>query len=209
MKRIDLTTWKRKEHFEFFSKMASPAFGIVTEVDCGECFKNSKENGISFFASYLHKSMLAVNAVDELRYRIIDDEIVEFEKIHAGITIGREDETFGFGFVNFSSDFETFNAELESEIIAVRNCSGLRLNNDDIKKDLIRHSTIPWNSFSGLLHPTNFDQKESVPKITFGKFIIREGKKMLPISIEAHHGLVDGVHIAKYLNEFQNQLNTK
>ena len=209
MKRIDLATWKRKEHFEFFSKMASPTFGIVTEVDCGECFKNSKENGKSFFASYLHKSMIAVNAVDELRYRIIDNEIIEFEKIHAGITIGREDETFGFGFVNFSSDFETFNAELENEIIAVRNCSGLRLNNDDIKKDLIRHSTIPWNSFSGLLHPTNFDQKESVPKITFGKFIIREGKKMLPISIEAHHGLVDGVHIAKYLNEFQNQLNTK
>ncbi len=43
----------------------------------------------------------------------------------------------------------------------------------DNKKDLIRHSTIPWNSFSGLLHPTNFDQKESVPKITFGKFIIQ------------------------------------
>ena len=91
----------------------------------------------------------------------------------------------------------------------VKNCSGLRLNNDDIKKDLIRHSTIPWNSFSGLLHPTNFDQKESVPKITFGKFTIREGKRMLPISIEAHHGLVDGFHMAKYLTEFQNQLNTK
>ncbi|CAM3989581.1 MULTISPECIES: CatA-like O-acetyltransferase [Flavobacterium] len=32
---------------------------------------------------------------------------------------------------------------------------------------------------------------------------------MLPISIEAHHGLVDGFHISKYLNEFQNQLNIK
>ena len=124
-------------------------------------------------------------------------------------TVKREDETFGFGFVNFSQDFETFNAELNNEILEVKNCSGLRLNNDDIKKDLIRHSTIPWNSFSGLLHPTNFDQKESVPKITFGKFTIREGKRMLPISIEAHHGLVDGLHIAKYLNEFQSQLNTK
>ena len=111
--------------------------------------------------------------------------------------------------MNFSSDFETFNTELNNEILEVKNCSGLRHNNDDIKKDLIRHSTIPWNSFSGLLHPTNFDQKESVPKITFGRFIIREGKRMLPISIEAHHGLVDGFHIAKYLNEFQNQLNTK
>ncbi len=72
MKIIDIETWNRKEHFEFFSKMASPTFGIVTEVDCDECYKNSKENGISFFASYLHKSMIAVNSVDELKYRIID-----------------------------------------------------------------------------------------------------------------------------------------
>ena len=203
MKKIDLSSWKRKEHFEFFSKMDSPNFGIVTEVDCDECYKNSKENGISFFASYLHKSMIAINSVEELKYRIVDNEIIAFEKIHAGITIAREDETFGFGFVNFSQDFETFNAELNNEILEVKNCSGLRLNNDDIKKDLIRHSTIPWNSFSGLLHPTNIDRKESVPKITFGKFAVRDGKRMLPISIEAHHGLVDGLHIAKYLNEFQ------
>ncbi|RXG11233.1 chloramphenicol O-acetyltransferase type A [Leeuwenhoekiella aestuarii] len=207
MKKIDLAGWKRKEHYDFFSKMKSPTFGIVTEVNCDQCFKNTQKNGESFFASYLHKSMIAVNAVDELKYRIVDDEIITYEQVHAGITIGRADETFGFGFVHFSSDFKTFNTQLQSEILAVKNSQGLRLNNDDIKTDLIRHSTIPWNSFSGLLHPTNFDEKDSVPKITFGKFTIREGKRMLPLSIEAHHGLVDGIHIAKYLNEFQNQLN--
>jgi chloramphenicol O-acetyltransferase len=106
MKKIDLESWKRKEHFEFFSKMASPIFGIVTEVNCDECYINAKKNGISFFASYLHKSMIAVNAVNELKYRIIENEIVEFDKIHAGLTIGRDDETFGFGFVNFSQDLK-------------------------------------------------------------------------------------------------------
>ena len=86
--------------------------------------------------------------------------------------------------------------------------TGLRLNDDDIKKDLIRHSTIPWTSFTGLLHPTPFDPKESVPKITFGKFNLKDGKKYLPVSIEAHHGLVDGLHLAQYLAEFQKQLDT-
>jgi len=209
MKKIDVANWKRKEHFEFFSKMKSPTFGIVTEVNCDQCFINSKEKGESFFANYLHKSMIAVNAVEELKYRIIDDEIIAFEKINAGITVGRDDETFGFGFINFTCDFETFKSELESEILAVKNSSGLRINNEDLKKDLIRHSTLPWHSFSGILHPTNLDQKESVPKITFGKFTVREGKKMLPVSIEAHHGLVDGIHLAKYLHEFQNQLHKK
>ncbi len=32
---------------------------------------------------------------------------------------------------------------------------------------------------------------------------------MLPLSVEAHHGLMDGYHLALYLQEFQNQLNLK
>lgn len=207
MEIINIESWNRKEHFEFFSRMASPYFGITTEVDCTIAYDNAKENGNSFFAHYLHKSMIAVNSVEELRLRIVDNKVALFEKINAGATVGRADGTFGFIFVNFSYDFETFNKELQNEIQTVLNSTGLRLNDDDIKKDLIRHSTIPWTSFTGLLHPTNFDRTESVPKITFGKFSIREGKKYLPVSIEAHHGLVDGFHLAKYLSEFQRQLD--
>jgi chloramphenicol O-acetyltransferase type A len=207
MKIIDINSWNRKEHFEFFSKMASPYFGIVTEVDCTQAYRKTKDNGNSFFAYYLHKSMIAVNSVAELKLRIVDKHVVSFENIHAGATIGRKDGTFGFIFVNFTNDFAEFNAELQKEVQAVEDSTGLRLNNDDIKKDLIRHSTIPWTSFTGLLHPTNLDQTESVPKITFGKFSIRDDKKYLPVSIEAHHGLVDGFHLAKYLNEFQKQLD--
>lgn len=207
MKLVDVESWNRKEHFEFFSKMASPYFGIVTEVDCTVAYKKAKEVGISFFASYLHKSMMAVNRVDELKYRIIDGKVYQFDKVNAGATIGRDDGTFAFIFVNFSENFETFNTELQKEVVAVKNSTGLRLNGDDVKKDLIRHSTIPWTSFTGLLHPTNFDKTESVPKITFGKFSVREGRKFLPVSVEAHHGLLDGFHVAKYLQEFQNLLN--
>lgn len=207
MTTIHLETWNRKEHYDFFSKMASPYFGIVTEVDCTDAYDFSKNNGLSFFAHYFHKSMIAANSVEEFRYRIVDEEVVLYDQIHAGATVGRDDGTFGFIFVHFSDDFSVFNAELQNEITAVKNSTGLRLNNDDIKKDLIRHSTLPWSYFSGLLHPTPLDPHESVPKITFGKFQVREGRTFLPVSIEAHHGLVDGFHIAKYLNEFQQQLD--
>ena len=203
MRIIDIKNWKRREHFDFFSKMASPFFGITTEVNCTVCFKTAKEKKESFFATYLHKSMIAVNAIEELRYRI-----VAFDIINAGATIAREDGTFAFIFVPFSTEFDVFNADLQKEFDAVKSTSGLRLNDDDVKKDLIRHSTFPWYSFSALLHPTNLDPKESVPKITFGKISMRNNEKMLPISIEAHHGLVDGLHIAKYLDEFQKQLDS-
>lgn len=151
--------------------------------------------------------MIAINTVEELKYRIVNDVVVVYEVIHAGTTIARADGTFGFAYVPYNRDFNTFNTALQEEIHAVQNSTGLRLKNEDLNVDLIRHSTFPWNSFSGLLHPTNLDPKDSVPKITFGKATIREGKMMMPVSIEAHHGLADGLHLALYLEEFQKQLN--
>lgn len=207
MKIINLENWNRKEHFEFFSKMASPYFGFTTEVDCTKTYDFAKANSHSFFASYLHKSMCAVNAVEELKLRILNNQVVLYNAIHAGTTIGRADGTFGFAFIHFSEDFATFNAELQKEIDEVQNSVGIRMNNGELGKDLIRHSTIPWNSFSALLHPTPLDKTESVPKITFGKFSVRNGKKFLPVSVEAHHGMADGIHIARYLEEFQKLLN--
>jgi chloramphenicol O-acetyltransferase type A len=207
MKIIDIENWNRKEHFEFFSKMASPYFGLTTEVDCTKAYEKAKENGYSFFAYYFHKSMIAVNAVNELKLRIIDNQVVLFDEIHAETTIGRTDGTFGFAFIKFSENFTIFNETLNSEIQAVQNSVGIRLDNGRSGEDFVRYSTIPWNSFSALLHPNNFDKTESVPKITFGKFTIRDGKKILPVSVELHHGLADGFHIAKYLEEFQRQLD--
>ncbi|WP_415327281.1 CatA-like O-acetyltransferase [Chryseobacterium sp. MMS23-Vi53] len=206
MKVIDLESWNRKEHFEFFSGMKSPFFGFTTEVDCTKAYDNAKKNGYSFFAYYLHKSMVAVNSVDELRLRIVDGQVLLFDEVHGGSTIGRADGTFGFSFFYYSPDFETFNAGLQEEIKGVQNSTGLRISNDVLPINHIRHTTIPWNSFSALLHPTNFDPKECIPKITFGKFNIRDGRKFLPVSIEAHHGLADGLHLAKYIEEFQRQL---
>ncbi|CAA7196090.1 chloramphenicol acetyltransferase [Chryseobacterium potabilaquae] len=208
MQIIDIDNWNRKEHFDFFSKMVSPYFGLTTELDCTKAYEAAKENNYSFFASYLHKSMIAVNSVDALKLRIIENQVILYDVIHAGTTINREDQTFGFAFIPFSERFDIFNSDLQSEIEEVQNSTGLRLNNGELGKDLIRHSTIPWHSFSALLHPTNFDKTESVPKITFGKFNNREGKKYLPVSIELHHGLAAGIDIAKYLEEFQKQLDS-
>ncbi len=207
MKIIDLENWNRKEHFEFFSTMASPYFGLTTEVDCTKAYEKAKEKNYSFFAYYLYKSMVAINSVDELKLRIVGDQVILYDEVHIGSTIGRADGTFGFSFFHYSEDFEIFNRGLQDQIKAVQNSVGLGISNDALPVNHIRHTAIPWNSFSALLHPTNFDPKECIPKIAFGRFNVRQGKRYLPLSIEAHHGLADGIHLAKYLEAFQKQLD--
>lgn len=207
MKIIDIESWIRKEHFEFFSERDNPFYGIVTEIDCTKAYENSKANNLSFFAYYLHKSIMAVNRVEEFKFRIVDNKVVQFDAIHAGATIAREDRTFGFSFMNFSTDFKTFNNELQEEIINVQNSQGLRANDNSKRLDVIHYSSLPWIKFTGLTHASSFNTDDAIPKITFGKAFMAGTRKMLPISVDVHHGLVDGFHISHYLEEFQNLMN--
>lgn len=208
MKLVDIDNWNRKEHFEFFSTFANPQLNIVTEVDCTIAYLESKKKGHSFFASYLHKSMIAVNEVKEFRYRIINGKVYDLEVIDAGSTLARADGTFAFGLIPYSPDFSVFAQSLKQAIEKVQRTSGLNASSEVNVHNLIRHTTLPWFSFSAIMHPTKLDKTDSVPKISFGKMIEREGRKFLPVSVEAHHGLVDGYHISLYLNEFQKYLNT-
>ncbi len=66
---------------------------------------------------------------------------------------------------------------------------------------------MPWFKITGLSHARNYKYKDSVPKITFGKFETIGNKKIMNISINGHHGLMDGSHVANYLNTFQDLLN--
>lgn len=206
-KTININSWKRKEHYEFFSQFDEPFFGIVSELDCTRAYEAAKKNGFSFFAYYLHKSLIAVNTIDEFRFRIKEKDVVLFEKIHASSTIGRKDETFGYSFIHFDKDFEKFSKLIKSETERIQSFSGLGLNENTKRIDTIHYSSIPWVKFSGLTHPRNFKFADSVPKITFGKTSILNNKMVLPVSINAHHGLMDGLHIAKYLEIFQDLMN--
>lgn len=207
MRTLDQSKWNRKEHFDFFRKYDEPFFGIVTEIDCTKAYQIAKKNNQSFFAYYLHKSLLAANLVEEFRYSIEGDEVIIHEKIHASSTIGRIDGTFAFTFVPYDSDFDRFNESLKAEIKDVQNSSGLRLIEGDTRKDVIYYSSIPWNTFSGLTHARNFKIGSNAPMITFGKMFQVGEKRKMNVAIYVHHGLADGFHIAKHLELFQKLMD--
>lgn len=206
MNLIDIETWNRKDHYYFFSKMASPFLGITANVKCSNACRVAKEKNLSLFAYYWHKSMMAVNRIKEFKYRIIENKVYELDVINAGTTVIRDDKTFAFIYVQYDDDFTLFNERLQAEITEVRNSTGLRLDEKNETVDLIRHTTIPWVSFTSILHPKPNDNTDSIPRISFGKIFELNGEKYLPVSVEAHHGLVDGYHVGKYFALFEELL---
>jgi chloramphenicol O-acetyltransferase type A len=208
-KLLDIKNWNRREHFEFFSKFDDPFFGIVAEIDCTNAYRFCKEHQIPFFLFYHYKSIIAVNRTEEFRYRIHDNGIIVYDTIHVTTTISRDDNTFAFSFIPFVQSFGEFSELAQAEIRIVRGTEGLRINENSSRMDVIHYSTVPWISFSGVTHARNFKFSDSIPKITFGKYTQRNEKKIMPVSINVHHGLMDGYHVGQYLELFEQLINDK
>jgi len=120
-RKLDIDSWNRKEHFLFFKQMQEPFFGITATIDCTIAYHKSKEQSVSFFIYYLHKTLEALNAIEPFRYRIRNDEIIVFNRIDASATIMRGDTSFGFSLIEYDPDLSRFAENAKKEIERVQN----------------------------------------------------------------------------------------
>jgi len=205
--KVDLSTWNRKEHFEFFSQMEEPFYGLTVKIDCAKAYEKAKTLEIPFFTYYLHKTLVAVNAIENFRYRIIDEELYVFDRIDVSATVMREDKTFGFSLIEFDPDLQKFALNTETEVARIQATSGL-FTREFRDTNLIHFSALPWIDFTSLSHARGYSYPDSCPKVSFGKITETQGVKTMPMSLHVHHGLIDGYHVGLFLEEFQKQMNS-
>lgn len=204
--KIALDTWNRKEHFAFFSQMEEPFYGITSRIDCTKAYDNAKKAEVSFFTYYLYQTLRAVNSIETFKYRIIDQEVYCYDAIDASATIMREDQTFGFSLIPYTTSLDNFAEGVTHEINRIQNTSGL-FTREFHETNLIHFSALPWIDFTSLSHARSFTFPDSCPKISFGKLTETEGKKSMAIAVHVHHGLVDGYHVGLFLEALQNFMN--
>ncbi|HBR03871.1 MAG TPA: chloramphenicol acetyltransferase [Ruminiclostridium sp.] len=205
MKYIDMENWERKEHYHFFKDFDYPHFNICANVDITELRKYVKERDISFFIAFLYVSVRAANSVKELKYRIRGDRVVEHEKVHPSFTLMTSKNVFRFCPTDYHEDFQTFFKETSEKM--KENKDAVSLEDEPGRDDLLFISSIPWVSFTSITHPINLRAVDSIPRISWGKFFEEHEKLKLPLSLQAHHALVDGAHVGEFFIRVQEILD--
>ncbi len=204
MKYIDLNKWNRKQHFIHFSGLVDSSFAVTIPFNVTKAYQFSKQNNISFFAKYLHDCMKAINAIENLRYRIIDNKIVAYDVIHASPTLMRNDKTFGFSFIDFDNDLQVFIKNFDAEKKRIQNSTDLFPPKNSI--DCVYCSAMPWLHFVAHKEPFSGDES-AVPKIAFSKAERINDVLTMNVAINVDHALVDGYHVALFAEKFQKNLD--
>jgi chloramphenicol O-acetyltransferase type A len=205
MRYIDLESWPRRDHFKFFSPWGYPHFSLCANVDLTAFYPYVKQHGISFNVATVYVIARAANAVREFRQRIRSGAVVEHDVIHPGTTILVDDDVFTFCIVKYAEDFAVFAARAAEEIAKVKESPWV--DSDPSQDDLIYMTAIPWVSFTSFMHPLNLDPVDSIPRFAWGKFFKDSDGWKMPLSVQAHHALADGVHAARLYAEVQDCLD--
>ncbi len=203
---LDIETWSRRRLFEFFKDFDNPFFNICTSVDVTALLGLTRARSLSFSITYHFLSMKAANEVEPFRYRLRGERVLVHDRIHAGTTLLLADESFTFVYFDYEKDFEVFHAHARATV--ERALAGApRLDEREGQDDLIHHSVIPWVTFTSISHARNWGHLDSVPKIAFGKYREDGERIRMPISVEAHHALMDGLHVGRYFEKMESYLS--
>lgn len=201
---LDLASWPRAEHYRFFRRYEHPWFNICAAVNVAPLVRRRTAGGPSFSVAALHASLLAANEIEEFHYRIRGKDVVVHDVVHGGSTVLREDGTFGFAYFDFHPDLEAFAGPTEAALRAGRSVAPLDA--ADERDDLIHYSIIPWVAFTSFSHARRLDPDHATPKIVFGRRHGEPGAERMPVSVEVHHALMDGIHVGRFFERFQHHI---
>ena len=77
----------------------------------------------------------------------------------------------------------------------------------DVPANTFPVSMLPWAGFSAFHLHLQEGYRYLAPIFTMGRFHGENGRILLPLAVQAHHGVCDGFHLCRMANELQALLN--
>jgi chloramphenicol O-acetyltransferase type A len=201
--RIDLATYPRLPLLQAFRNRAMPCFSTTCQIDITAFRRNQQARGEPFFIALSYLLSRAVNSVPELRHRLIDDELFVFDRVDPGYTVLLDNDTFSFCDGLHFDDFSRYRAHAARRIAETKSQPDFSTGE---KHHMFFITSVPWFSFTSFNHPYD-PQYASIPLLTIGKYATDAGRTRLPLAIQVHHGLVDGIHVARFLEQLSTLLD--
>ena len=205
MRYIDMQTWPRRDHFRLFSSFNHPHFSMCANVDVTAFYPFVKRHGYSLTVSMVYVIARASNSIPEFRQRIRGDQVVEHEIVNPGFTILIDKDLFTFCAVEYTENFSEFASRAANNVAHVK--AHPDLENNAEKDDVLYMSPIPWVSFTSFSHPMQLHPADSVPRFAWGKYFQESETWKMPLSVQGHHAVMDGIHMGRFYETVQDYLH--
>ncbi len=202
MKAIDLNNWNRRAVFKNFIEYTNPIFSITTKIDVTR-LHNHCDYG-SFFTDFLFLISKTMNSSQNMKIRLIGKNPVEYEKIDPSFIVKTNNGSISTCRIPYVEDYNTFKKEVEKGIKKTRDEQREEFNSIG-DNGVFYVSSIPWIDLLSVENAYDYSDPDScsIPRITWGKYVLDNGAWKMAINISTHHALVDGHHVAQMIENLQ------
>ena len=201
-KKIDVDSWSRKSHYEYFQTFDCPMFSITFPVRVDALYRYARENGLSFFAVCLFVLLKALNEVPQFRQRVEDGDVWEYESVDALVPVLAADGEFSQIVVEYRDSLSGF---LEHALPLIQAAKGEPARaNPCHRTDIAVFSCLPWMPFTQVASAYRSFRGQYLPLIHWGKMgPDASGRLMMSVAVQANYVLVDGVCVGNFYKNIE------
>ena len=192
--------WERKELFDFFSGVSDPFYSVCFRLDVTRLYDFCKARNLSFYYALIWLSTKALNETEAFSYALRGEELVRLNGRRPSFTdLKKGAESFHIVTMPCEGTLEDFCAAARAKSAAQDCLIDMSQEGDD----LIFISCLPWLDLTALTNERNFDPDDAVPRLAWGKYVLRDGRRELGYSVEVNHRFIDGLHIGRFAERLQ------
>lgn len=206
MKKIDIATWPRREHFEFFRHTDLPFYNVNFNLDITGLGEFAERHSVPLNTLLIYITVKSMNSVENFRYRLREDSVILHDQLNPSFAhIKGDDDLFSMITVDYCEDLIEFSKRTKDAIDSSTSYFDLsKLGRND---NFIFISPLPWIPFTGVDHTLSLKKNDGIPRISWGKIIDRNRTMQLPYNVQVNHMFVDGIHVAKFIEQLNETIS--
>jgi len=208
-RHLDLSSWPRRDAFEFFRHFDKPFFNVCVRLDVARLKATLAADwpGVGLSLACCFVALRLANRHQAFRLRIEGERVCVHDEVHGSTTVLREDgESFFFADLVHTADFAAFRAQAKTAIDAARTRHA-EFAPKPQETAVVYLTSLPWLHFTSFSHARQWARDgardDSIPRFAFGRTQADGPHLWMPMSVEVHHGLMDGVHVGRFVNDFE------
>ena len=195
--------WNRQHLFESYMGTDFPYINIGCDLDITELYEYKKEKGISLYFSLIYLATKAANSIENFHYRFQDGKPFRIDENVAFAThLQKDNDIFVMVECDAYDDICSFAKKNREKAEIPAKDSGLAAMKG--RMDILNFTCIPWIHYNHFVRTIAHDGLDCNPKLSMGKYEKKDGRVLIPFSVQVHHGLMDGLHVGRFFEKLQS-----
>lgn len=201
---IDPAAWPRREQFEHYRHRVSCSYAITVEIDVTAFAAVLADSTRKTYPAQIWALTTVVNRHPEFRMTLTaDGEPAVWPAVRPAFTVfNPERETFACVWTVHHADFADFH-DAVTEVLATHRHATTMFPLGPPPADCFDVSSLPWTSFTGFSLQLRDGWDHLAPIVTLGRYVERDGRLLLPVSVQIHHAAADGFHTSRLIEDLR------